>query len=508
MKLFKSISCGLLSTLLLLGTVAPFTFTACDNEHPEINISLSSDLGGIVQAINDANNSLTMKLALIEAAIQEGNLQNKQAYDLIVKAIETLSGTLDQKLDAIMAAISSQTASLETKLALIEAAIKAGLTDSKTDLTLIQQALETLNGTLEDKLAAIEAAIASQTTSLETKLKLIETALTAGFADEKTALGEIKTALVSLKGSVDGIDAAIDDVVAAIDKVVAAIGETNTTLKDDVVTALTDILAAINGLSDYSDILAAIKVAIEDLAETANPGLIHLVPQEKVIIPWDYKYYDNIKDTLIAKVHVGSKRDKLVPVNASKTRNVVSGKDYTEGTGAVTKHTNDSQAVDIVLVSAAEYGVVDSTYVYSIQKYDAADDIKYVGEFTYVVKSRPADAVLELGLISKPVLTGSKTNIDLQAIQAVYDYHKSSYKGYTFGTMAADFAGSVTIDSIKVTVDGASSSNVATCNFGYTSGGEATKLSLLLDKAGTWKVTIKTHFANVGYTFVVTIQVA
>lgn len=454
MKLFKSISCGLLSALLLLGAVAPLTFTACDNEHPEINISLTSDMSGIVQAINDANNSLTMKLALIEAAIKEGNLQNQQAFDLIVKAIETLNGTLDQKLAAIEAAITSQTASLETKLALIEAAIKTGL------------------------------------------------------ADNKTALGEIKTALESLKGSVDGLDAAIDDVVAAIDKVVAAIGDTNTALKGDIATALADIIAAINGIPDYTAALEALKAAIEDLAETANPGLIHLIPEEKVIIPWDYKYYDNIKDTLIAKVHVGSKRDKLVPVNASKTRNVVSGKDYTEGTGAVTKHTNDSQAVDIVLVSAAEYGVVDSTYVYSIQKYDAADDIKYVGEFTYVVKSRPADAVLELGPISKPVLTGSKTNIDLQAIQAVYDYHKSSYKGYTFGTMAADFAGSVTIDSIKVTVDGASSSNVATCNFGYTSGGEATKLSLLLDKAGTWKVTIKTHFANVGYTFVVTIQVA
>ena len=240
MKLFKSISCGLLSALLLLGTVAPFTFTACDNEHPEINISLTSDLSGIVQAINDANNSLTMKLALIEAAIKEGNLQNQQAFDLIVKAIETLNGTLDQKLAAIEAAIASQTASLETKLALIEAAIK------------------------------------SQTLSLEAKLKLIETALTAGFTDEKTALGEIKTALESLKGSVDGIDAAIDDVVAAIDKVVAAISDTNTTLKDDVVKALTDILAAISGIPDYSDILAAIKTAIEDL--TAGPGynFLHL----------------------------------------------------------------------------------------------------------------------------------------------------------------------------------------------------------------------------------------
>lgn len=294
MKLFKSISCGLLSALLLLGAVAPLTFTACDNEHPEINISLTSDMSGIVQAINDANNSLTMKLALIEAAIKEGNLQNQQAFDLIVKAIETLNGTLDQKLAAIEAAITSQTASLETKLALIEAAIKAGLIDSKTDLTLIEKALETLNGTLEDKLAAIEAAIASQTTSLETKLALIEaaiksqttsletklalieTAIKTGLADNKTALGEIKTALESLKGSVDGLDAAIDDVVAAIDKVVAAIGDTNTALKGDIATALADIIAAINGIPDYTAALEALKAAIEDL--TVGPGydFLHL----------------------------------------------------------------------------------------------------------------------------------------------------------------------------------------------------------------------------------------
>lgn len=222
MKLFKSISCGLLSALLLLGAVAPLTFTACDNEHPEINISLTSDMSGIVQAINDANNSLTMKLALIEAAIKEGNLQNQQAFDLIVKAIETLNGTLDQKLAAIEAAITSQTASLETKLALIEAAIKAGL------------------------------------------------------ADNKTALGEIKTALESLKGSVDGLDAAIDDVVAAIDKVVAAIGDTNTALKGDIATALADIIAAINGIPDYTAALEALKAAIEDL--TVGPGydFLHL----------------------------------------------------------------------------------------------------------------------------------------------------------------------------------------------------------------------------------------
>jgi hypothetical protein len=217
---FRTITSGLLGALLLLGTAAPLTFTSCENEHPEISITLTSDYSSIIEAINNANKSLADKLALIEAAIKNGNIASEQSFDLISKAINSLSGSLEQKL------------------------------------------------------AAIETAIKNQTTSLETKLDLIEAALKAGFTDEKTALGEIKTALESIKGSVDGLDGAIDDVVAAIDKVTTAVDGTNTALTGEIAKALDDIFKSIDGLTDYSDILDSIKEAIEDLA----PGydFIHL----------------------------------------------------------------------------------------------------------------------------------------------------------------------------------------------------------------------------------------
>lgn len=217
---FRTITSGLLGAILLLGIAAPLTFTACENEHPEISITLTSDYSSIIEAINNANKSLADKLALIEAAVKNGNVASEQSFDLISKAINSLSGSLEQKL------------------------------------------------------AAIETAIKNQTTSLETKLDLIEAALKAGFTDEKTALGEIKTALESIKGSVDGLDGAIDDVVAAIDKVTLAVDGTNTALTGEIAKALDDIFKSIDGLTDYSDILDSIKEAIEDLA----PGydFIHL----------------------------------------------------------------------------------------------------------------------------------------------------------------------------------------------------------------------------------------
>ena len=152
---FRSITCGLLGALLLLGIAAPLTFTACENEHPEISITLTSDYSGIIEAINNANKSLADKLALIEAAVKNGNVSSGQSFDLIIEAINSLTGSL------------------------------------------------------ESKLAAIESAIKNQTTSLESKLALIEAALKIGFTDEKTALGQIKTALESLQGSVDGLDGAM-----------------------------------------------------------------------------------------------------------------------------------------------------------------------------------------------------------------------------------------------------------------------------------------------------------
>ena len=274
---FRSITCGLLGALLLLGIAAPLTFTACENEHPEISITLTSDYSSIIEAINNANKSLADKLALIEAAVKNGNVSGGQSFDLIIEAINSLTGSLESKLAAIESAIKNQTTSLETKLSLIEAALKTGFADSKAADGMIQTALESLTGSLEEKIAAIETAIKNQTTGLESKLALIEAALKTGFTDEKTALGEIKTALESLKGSVDGLDGAIDDVVAAINKVTLAVDGTNTALTGDIAKALDDIFKAIDGLTDYSDILEAIKTAIENLVVSPGYDFLHLI---------------------------------------------------------------------------------------------------------------------------------------------------------------------------------------------------------------------------------------
>ena len=350
---FRSITCGLLGALLLLGTAAPLTFTACENEHPEISITLTSDYSGIIEAINNANKSLADKLALIEAAVKNGNVSSGQSFDLIIEAINSLTGSL------------------------------------------------------ESKLAAIESAIKNQTTSLESKLALIEAALKIGFTDEKTALGQIKTALESLKGSVDGLDGAIDDVVAAIDKVTLAVDGTNTALTGNVTKALDDIFKAIDGLTDYSDILEAIKTAIENIEVSGEGGddsgddgtvVLKLTPLDihgnpvDIIIPWNPKYSDNIKDTLIAKILVEGDRMKLVGPDETNTWNAETNTDYSEGIGAITNHTNHSQCIDVCLVSAARYGESDSTYVYCIRKYDAKEDVTYEGRFNYVVKARPAVA--------------------------------------------------------------------------------------------------------------------
>ena len=223
MKLFnlRTIAWHLVCISALLCS-APLAFTSCENEHPELNVTLTSDYSTIINAIKNVNSTLSDKLALIEEAIKNGTVASGEANDLIKKA------------------------------------------------------LETMNGTLEDKLAAIEEAIKSQTTSLESKLGLIETALKTGFTDQKTALGEIKTALESIKGSVDGLDSAIDGVVTAIDKVTTAVDGTNTALTGAIAKALDDIFKAIDGLTDYSDILEAIKEAIENIGPKEINGYAYV----------------------------------------------------------------------------------------------------------------------------------------------------------------------------------------------------------------------------------------
>ena len=50
----------------------PLAFTACDNGDPEIDITVKSDYGKIIEAINNANKSLTEKMSLIESAMARG----------------------------------------------------------------------------------------------------------------------------------------------------------------------------------------------------------------------------------------------------------------------------------------------------------------------------------------------------------------------------------------------------------------------------------------------------
>ena len=434
-------------------------FTSCENEHPAVNVTLNSDYSGIVEAINSVNTTLLDKLALIEEAIKNGTVASGEANGLI------------------------------------------------------KQALETMNGTLEEKLAAIEEAIKSQTTSLESKLGLIETALKTGFTDQKKALGEIKTALESIKGSVDGLDSAIDGVVKAIDKVTTAVDGTNTALTGAIAKALDDIFKAIDGLTDYSAILEAIKEAIENIeisgdgddTEPEAPGKLKLTPLDlynnpmEVIIPWDYRFYDNIKDTLIHKFSVDGDCMKLVGADKTETWNAVTKTDYSQGVGAVTTATNDSKSIDVNLCSSAEYGVSDSTYVYKISKYDSVDDITYWGEFEYTVRARPADAVIKIGPINAKV---TDTQISVPFIESLYNYHKAYYSRYTLEEILSDSDKFIKFDDWTSTFNGKDDSRPSV-GFTDVDGIIYPKCS----ESGVWVFNVDIHFAGVGYTFIVTINV-
>ena len=64
--------------------------------------------------------------------------------------------------------------------------------------------------------------------------------------------------------------------------------------------------------------------------------------------------------------------------------------------------------------------------------------------------------------------------------------------------------------SVEVTIDGkaADASLISGAGFGYANGKETTNFDVLLNKVGEWKITVKTVFANINYTFVVTINAA
>lgn len=324
---------GLLGLFLLLGMATPLAFTACESQQPEIIITLESDYSDIVQTINNANSTLTGKLAQIESALKNGFAQSSEGMSLIQQAVASLNGTVAEKLAAIEAAIQAQTTSLETKLALIEAAVQADIADSQEAQDLIKEAIESLSGTMAERLAAIEESVKGQTTSLETKLALIEeaikdgaaegvsgqeliqkaieslsgsvtdklsaiesaidnsssglatklaaieTAVKQGLADEKEALGLIKTAVESIPTAISDLD---ENLGGKIDDVVTSLGDIGSALSNDIVSALTEIFNAIDGLTDYSDILEAIKQAIEAIGKEPPTG------SPKDLIVWCY----------------------------------------------------------------------------------------------------------------------------------------------------------------------------------------------------------------------------
>ena len=201
----KTIVKSILCAGLLAGAVSPVFFTSCQQpEQPEINITLESDYSGIIDAINNANTSLLEKLEAIQNAMggittEEG--ENKNMLELIIEALESLSGSLDEKL------------------------------------------------------GAIEQAITSQTTTLETKLGLVEGAVTTGFSNASTAMGLLKQALESIQGTVEGFD--IAGIISSLGSIEQALNQ------EQMMDVLNNIFNAVDGLTDYSDILAAIQEAIE-----------------------------------------------------------------------------------------------------------------------------------------------------------------------------------------------------------------------------------------------------
>ena len=234
-----------------------------------------------------------------------------------------------------------------------------------------------------------------------------------------------------------------------------------------------------------------------------------------VIIPWDYKNYNNIKDTLIAKIKVPADcdRDMLIGAEADSTWNSVTGTDVTEGVGATTPHTNDSNAIDKVLVSSAAYGEADSVYVYQIKHYEADKATLYTGEFEYTVAHRPEDLVIEFGPIDTMVRYEKvKTVIPFEGILEPIRQHADYYANYPLDTVAVDFKNGVQTDSCKVTLDGEEVA-LSACGLGGSfaydpaTHKDGTSINLYLNRPGEWKVYLYQTFAGVHYTEVVIINV-
>ena len=251
--------------ILMLLVLTPLTFTACESEPAQIDITLESDYSGMLAAIRGVDKTLSEKLALIESAWDSGLADNQQALKLVRELVASLEGTLEEKIAAIAAAMQTQTAGLETKLALVEEAVCSGFVDSQTQQVLLQQAVASLGGTMEEKLAAIETALQSRTTRLETKLGLIEAAACSSAEMNDQELALIKEALSSLEGSLQSklaaIDTALSNETAGLEVKIALIG---TSLEEGFLGEKAAVAAQQTALAASLDSLDASLVQVGD----------------------------------------------------------------------------------------------------------------------------------------------------------------------------------------------------------------------------------------------------
>ena len=266
-----------------------------------------------------------------------------------------------------------------------------------------------------------------------------------------------------------------------------------------------------------TDVIEPSGKVIATYQATPDVKKLALTPEHPVVIPWDYKYYNDIKDTLIAKIWVAGDRNKLIGNGDSPlgkktpTWNKDTEVDYTQGTGAVTPHTNDSKAIDVNLLSAANYGKVDSTYVYSIQQYNAEEATMYVGEFDYVVKARPADVEVELGPVDTMVCFANDITFNVEPIYKAIKAHAEAYAPFDTADVYPAFAAGLTKKAAKVTLDGKEvKGQSATFNVVYDGAAkkDASTLATKINKVGQYKISVPCEFAGVKYTFVLTVNAA
>ena len=274
-------------------------------------------------------------------------------------------------------------------------------------------------------------------------------------------------------------------------------------------------LANTHMIGTGTDVIEPSGKVIATYQATPDVKKLALTPEHPVVIPWDYKYYNDINDTLIAKIWVAGDRNKLIGNGDSPlgkktpTWNKDTEVDYTQGTGDVTPHTNDSKAIDVNLLSAANYGKVDSTYVYSIQQYNAEEATMYVGEFDYVVKARPADVEVELGPVDTMVCFASDITFNVEPIYKAIKAHAEAYAPFDTADVYPAFAAGLTKKAAKVTLDGKEVKNQsATFNVVYDGAAkkDASTLATKINKVGQYKISVPCEFAGVKYTFVLTVN--